>query len=113
MFEEATRTVTSNESTAHPPRLAKEGSDDRHKRQQLRRCGFAPLLAHLAHELTHRGDLARRPFLRPCFEAFGDVFHMDQKISVFPHVAALLQSGPNALEDAEELATGFEEEVLV
>src|ERR1700692_2434415 len=74
---------------------------------------FASLLAHLAHELAHGGDLARRAFLRPRFEALGGVFHVDQKILVLPRIAALLQSGPDALEDAEELATGFEEEVLM
>ena len=53
-LQAATGTVISNESTAHPPRLAKDGSDDRHKTQQLRRSVLALLLAHLAYELAHR-----------------------------------------------------------
>ena len=64
------------ESKAHPPQLAKDGSDDRAKTQQLRRFGFAGLRAHLAHELTHRGDLAGRAVLGPRFEALGGVFHV-------------------------------------
>jgi hypothetical protein len=87
--------------------------DDRYKSQPLCSGSFAPLLAHLTHELAHRGDLARRAFLRPRFKAFGGVFHVDEEMWVLPHVAALLQSGPDALENAEELATGFEEEVFV